>query len=484
MIHEFFLFLGTQTGLLLKKFIELIFFTIIAYMITSEFLREKTNELRYLLFAFFALVFQKMIMVVVLAFAIFGNLALTELNIFLPVLDHTLEVFALILLVNAFIYPYRKWPERITSSIIMEIIGLLILTSMIQVLWMYSIDHNPFAVFTNNPGYLVFTVLKALVLLYAVYFLMFTRKRLKYKNNVLIAFLVYAIVPLLQIVNWIVYNNRNARLEVALHPFPFISILLFTQIIYLKLADKATLKNKLAESEQKYLTEKEVSKMKDEFVSVVSHELRTPLTSMKLYTSLLQSNKFGKVNKKQNEALDVIRDETGRLTDLINDILTLSRFEAKHEKLNLVDCDLVDLIKDCSYYNLAEKKNIEIKKKIPPVFLVRVDIDKFKQVFINLLSNAIKFTEAGGKITITLKELADKWMMSIADTGFGIKESELGKLFDKFYQSQSHMTKTQRGTGLGLAIVKKIVDMHHGEIKVSSEIGKGSTFSVFIPKDL
>jgi signal transduction histidine kinase len=280
------------------------------------------------------------------------------------------------------------------------------------------------------------------------------------------------------------YNNNNARLEVALQPFPFLSIMLFTQVVYLKLVDKATLKQQLAESEKKYLAEKEVSKLKDEFVSVVSHELRTPLTSMNLYTSLLLSGKFGKPNKGQKEALAVIKNETSHLSNLINDILTLSRFEAKHEKLNPTDYDLTELIKESSYYNLADEKYIKIVRKIPPVFLVRVDIDKFKQVFINLLSNAIKFTPAGGKITISLTELETKWSMSIADTGIGIRNEDIGKLFDKFYQGESYMTKTEKGTGLGLAIAKNIVELHHGEINVSSELGKGSVFSVIIPKDL
>jgi signal transduction histidine kinase len=338
--------------------------------------------------------------------------------------------------------------------------------------------------FSKDISFLVFTVIRALVLLYPVYFILHVKKKLKFTFNIIIAFLIYSIVPLIQIINWIFFGNENARLQVAVQPFPFISILLFTQVVYLKLVDKATLRAKLAESEKKYIAEKEVSELKDEFVSVVSHELRTPLTSMKLYTSLMLSGKFGAVSKKQKNALHVIKSEADRLTELINDILTLSKIEANKEKLHLTDFDATDLIRECPLYKLAEEKKIDVKIRIPAVFLVRADKDKMHQVYINLLSNAIKFTPEGGVIKAVLKELPDSWMMAVNDNGIGINEADKGRLFNKFFQSQNYMTKTEHGTGLGLAIAKKIVDMHHGEIRVTSEPGKGSTFSVFIPKDL
>jgi signal transduction histidine kinase len=480
MIHEFFLFLGTESGLLLKKFIELIFYTILAYMITSEFIRERTDELKYLFFAFTALVVENLITVSVLSASVFGKLVLTRLNFFLPVLDSTLELTALILLANAFIYPYRNKPERIVSSMKLELYALFVLAFFIQVHWIFSRGVD----ISTDISYLIFTIIRAVVLLYPVYFILHVRKKLKYTFNIVIAFLIYSVVPILQVINWVFYSDENAKLMVAMQPFPFISILVFTQVVYLKLVDKATLRARLAESEKKYVAEKEVGELKDEFVSVVSHELRTPLTSMKLYTSLMQSGKFGAVSKKQKEALHVIKSEADRLTELINDILTLSKIEANKEKLHLTDFDATELIRECPLFKMAEEKKIDIKLKIPPIFLVRADRDKIHQVYINLLSNAIKFTSSGGIIKIVLKELPDKWMLAINDNGIGIKEDDRDKLFSKFFQSQNYMTKTEHGTGLGLAIAKKIVDMHHGDIRVTSELGRGSTFSVFIPKDL
>jgi len=105
-------------------------------------------------------------------------------------------------------------------------------------------------------------------------------------------------------------------------------------------------------------------------------------------------------------------------------------------------------------------------------------------VLINLIGNAIKFTPKGGKITVSASEGKKYWRLVVADTGEGIAKEKLAKLFDKFYQVQSHMTRSQGGSGLGLTIAKAIVDLHKGTIDVSSEVGKGSTFTVAIPKDL
>src|SRR3989338_7557672 len=134
------------------------------------------------------------------------------------------------------------------------------------------------------------------------------------------------------------------------------------------------------------------------------------------------------------------------------------------------------------YYSLAKEKGIKIINNVPTDFYINVDIDKFKQVFINLISNAIKYTERGGIVTINASNNSEKWKFSVSDTGKGIKKEDIARLFNKFQRIDDHMTKKERGIGLGLAIVKKIVDMHKGEIKVESELGKGSTFTVIQPK--
>ena len=122
--------------------------------------------------------------------------------------------------------------------------------------------------------------------------------------------------------------------------------------------------------------------------------------------------------------------------------------------------------------------------KVPKNFMIKVDIDKFKQVLINLISNAIKYTEKNGKITVSAKKSRKSIQIDILDTGKGIPQEDIKKIFDKFYQVEHYMTRKQRGSGLGLAIANEIIKLHKGEIKVRSKIGKGSVFSIIIPKDL
>ena len=132
------------------------------------------------------------------------------------------------------------------------------------------------------------------------------------------------------------------------------------------------------------------------------------------------------------------------------------------------------------YFNLAEQKGLIIKNNIPKKFIVSVDEEKFKQVFINIFSNAVNYAKK--VITISISETKNEWMFIIKDDGEGIPQEKLGKLFDKFYRIGDYLTKDKKGTGLGLAIVKNIVKMHKGEVWAESVEGKGTKFIVKIPK--
>ncbi|MFH1064045.1 MAG: HAMP domain-containing sensor histidine kinase, partial [Candidatus Woesearchaeota archaeon] len=282
--------------------------------------------------------------------------------------------------------------------------------------------------------------------------------------------------------NIILYDNMNRSLAVAGQPFPFISILLFTQVIYLKLVDKATLKDRLKKSEQLYAQEKEVSKMKDEFISTVSHELKTPLTSMKLYSSLLRDGKLGSVRPKQKDALRVVGEEIDRLNGLITDLLELSRLRSKKVKLELSEFDLHKLVNDKLYINMARKHKIKTIIDVPKKFFVVADRDKVKQVFINLFNNAIKFTEPKGTIRVVAKMHEKSWEFCIIDDGKGIEQDKIEKLFDQFYQVEDLMTRTKGGFGLGLSIVRGIVDLHKAKIEVKSKLGEGTAVCMLFPK--
>jgi PAS domain S-box-containing protein len=227
---------------------------------------------------------------------------------------------------------------------------------------------------------------------------------------------------------------------------------------------------------------KELEEIKNNFVSTVSHELRTPLTNIIGYTSLLLNERFDKLNPQQKKALEVISSESNILHELINDILDLSKLEAGKAKMRFEKLNIKELIEKCNALKLPQKKNISLKLILAErLHYITGDRAKLTQVFTNLISNATKFTNEGGMITIRAFNKKEHVQVDIADTGIGIKNQHIPLIFNRFYQVQSHLTRTQAGTGLGLSIVKEIVGLHHGLISVKSRIGKGTTISIAIP---
>lgn len=485
-VRPFFLFLGKPEGELFKKSIELVLFSIVTYMILSEYTRDQKVELKYLLLAFLGLTIEKFLMTFLYLKVIFGTLAPGTLVWWVPVVENTLQLVALILLTNAFIYPvFAHRTHRLKRYIRLQITLALIAALGIEILWYYALLSRQYIQFSAFVGDTVFVLLKIAILAYPLIVLWRASKlvEIQYKLNIMAAFAIYLIQPLIHLANNLFFSGVSARLRVAEHPFPFIAVALFTQVIYLKLVDKALLKSRLEISEKKYKEEKEISQLKDTFISTVSHELKTPLTSIILYISLLLDGTLGKIEQKQADALGVVKSEAKRLTNLINDILSLSKLEAKAETLSLGRFNLRDI--DSPIYNtLAKEKKIAIVNTIPDNFEVRVDPDKFRQIYVNLLSNAIKFTNDGGTITIGAKDLAGSWQFSVADTGPGISQQDISLIFNKFYQIEDHMTRSKEGTGLGLAITKEIVELHGGSIEVDSKLGIGTTFILTFPKEI
>ncbi len=230
---------------------------------------------------------------------------------------------------------------------------------------------------------------------------------------------------------------------------------------------------------------KEIDQMKSDFVSNVSHELRTPLTSIRESIGLILEGITGEVTEKQTKFLLIAKRNAERLTNLINDILDLSKIEAGKIEINKSAINLVDLIKELteSFRTQAKDKKISLENSfaasLPDVY---ADPDRVSQVLNNLLSNAFKFTSQEGKIRIEVKLSSDPKFaeVKVQDTGSGIASQDLGKVFTRFARLES-MAQRVPGTGLGLAIVKEIVDLHQGEVWVESEAGKGSTFYFTLP---
>jgi signal transduction histidine kinase len=487
LLHELFSFLGTFQGELFKHVVELALFLFASYMIYIEYLQEKKKEYLFLLIAFLTLTFTRLVSSALLFASVFGGVDVIPKGT-LVILANIVEAGALFLLVNSFIYPLL--PTKSQSR--QKCRFLLRNTFVVMVLILIGVVATDFIfkdAFVNRQLYLLFIAFSAQILfLYqGSYFLLKHRGKVSYQDAAIISLLVYSIAPLINLLNIITFGRTgwlNPSLIVAAHPFPFIAVALLLRLLYLRLANKAYLFEKLETTQNKYEKEKELCKMKDDFISVVSHELKTPITSMKLFVSMLKEGKLGAVSPQQADALDVVRKEGDRLNALINDVLTLSKLEANKQKLNKKSFNLLDLLKDPLYLTLAAKKGLAIRMHIPRDMVVDADQGMIKQIFVNLLNNAIKFTDKGGKITVKAGEGKNKWHFSISDTGKGMSKESLPKLFDKFYQTEHHMKRSKGGFGLGLSIVKHIVDLHKGQINVESEVGKGTTFHISFPKKL
>jgi two-component system phosphate regulon sensor histidine kinase PhoR len=231
---------------------------------------------------------------------------------------------------------------------------------------------------------------------------------------------------------------------------------------------------------------KKAENMRRDFVANVSHELRTPVTVIKGYAETLLDGALESDLIRSRRFVEIIASHSDRLTNLINDILTLSSLETKEAFLELNPMDVSGTIaKACTLLQEgATQKNIAIINETCGASLPRVMADqgRLEQVVVNLLENAIKYTPEGGSVRLFCEETGQFIKVSIADTGIGIPFKDLPRIFERFYRVDEARTREQGGTGLGLAIVKHIIQLHGGTVSVASEPGKGSIFSFTLKK--
>ncbi|MFH1916473.1 MAG: HAMP domain-containing sensor histidine kinase [Nanoarchaeota archaeon] len=480
--HSFNKFLGSYQGEFFKHSIEFFILLIITYMVFSEYIREKETPLKYLTIAFMALLIEKFLAIILLINVVFGVLASRILYGQTLIIISTIEIISLLLIAHAFTYKATKKKGVFMQKIRSEITAILIIFIIFLILW--NTNTYFFDAKMNLSWIFVFLeLIKISVLGYAIYLVLFKMDpHEKYRLSVLLAFALYFMAPVLLILHLIFI--KTAVIRVLAHPFPIIAVLLFMRAIYLKLVDKATLKEEITSTRLKYQQEREISKMKDEFVSTISHELKTPLTSIRLYLSILLQEKQGPLTPEQKKTLDILMKENKRLADLINDILDLAKLENKKIKLKPARTNLHALIDTTLPNNLAEEKAIIVQNDIPDKFSVIIDEDRFKQVIINLYGNAVKFTREGGRIRFSAKAHTSSWEFCIEDNGIGIPKDKQKLLFSKFYQVENYLTRQQGGTGLGLAIVKHIINLHGGTIRVKSMLDKGTIFKISLPNRL
>jgi two-component system phosphate regulon sensor histidine kinase PhoR len=231
---------------------------------------------------------------------------------------------------------------------------------------------------------------------------------------------------------------------------------------------------------------KRAENMRRDFVANVSHELRTPVTIIKGYAETLLDGALESDPLRAKRFIEIISSHSERLTNLINDILTLSSLETKEALLELNPIDVSGTIaKACILLQEgAVQKNIAILNESITGSLPRVMADqgRLEQVVVNLLENAIKYTPDGGSVRLFTEDEGTCIKVSVADTGIGIPFKDLPRIFERFYRVDEARTREQGGTGLGLAIVKHIVQLQGGNVSVTSEPGKGSVFSFTIHK--
>lgn len=226
-----------------------------------------------------------------------------------------------------------------------------------------------------------------------------------------------------------------------------------------------------------------LERVRREFFANLSHELRTPLTSILAYSETLLD---GGIHDEAHRArfMEKLHKQAAHMRDLISDISDLSAIESGKVKLTLAAVRLRPLI--LNVIALAESRRKEntttFTVNVPDSLLVQADRTRLEQIFYNLIDNAVKFNLPGGSVTVAAEEVGNRISVSVEDTGIGIMESDLARVFERLYRADKSRSRKIEGTGLGLAIVKHLVQAHGGEVAVTSELGRGSRFTFTLPK--
>jgi two-component system, cell cycle sensor histidine kinase PleC len=244
----------------------------------------------------------------------------------------------------------------------------------------------------------------------------------------------------------------------------------------------------LADLAEKYAEEKtraeDANQAKSKFLANMSHELRTPLNAIIGFSEIMESGMFGPLGaEKYTEYSRDIRESGEYLLDVINDILDMSKIEAGGIRLVPETVALETILADCQRVvsTRAAEKHLNLEARIEPNLVLNADRRAVKQIALNLLSNAVKFTPEGGAVTVYGRRRGGAVIMAIKDNGIGIPKDALGKLGRPFEQVESQLTKKYQGSGLGLAIAKSLVELHGGEMRIRSMLGKGTTVIVRLP---
>lgn len=228
-----------------------------------------------------------------------------------------------------------------------------------------------------------------------------------------------------------------------------------------------------------------IDQMKDDFLSNVSHELKTPMISVMGYVGMILKEKVGPLTDQQRKFLEISYKNLLKLGKNIDDLLDLAEMGIRKESWVVEPIDLVKVIElSCATVEpLAKEHQIQLDVHLPVGAMKIPGVeDKLHQLFDNLLTNAIKYNRRGGEIRVHLEEDSEFVFASITDTGVGISHQSLKEVFTRHFQEKTESLGKAKGLGIGLSLVQEIVKLHHGNIYIESELGKGTTFTVKLPK--
>jgi len=278
-----------------------------------------------------------------------------------------------------------------------------------------------------------------------------------------------------------IYNSEEDKIEQKIFYFNYNSKDFYYNVLVTRLRESGNKRYGLVVLFQNVTGLKEIEKLKSDFIATVSHEFKTPLTSIMMGASLIGDEAAGGLSKKQQEIVETINEESEKLLNLVNNLLHLSKLESSKSIFNIEACTIEAIVENSIKSFVTEAKERNIRLQYNPIgnsIKVKVDFDKTLWVLNNLISNALKFTEDGDKILIRSFVKQNRMCVSVKDTGKGIPEDYVEKIFDKFVQVKG---TEDRGTGLGLSIAKEIVEAQGGEIWCESKLHEGSIFTFTLP---
>ncbi|QQZ09979.1 sensor histidine kinase [Heyndrickxia vini] len=225
---------------------------------------------------------------------------------------------------------------------------------------------------------------------------------------------------------------------------------------------------------------KQLEEMRQEFVSNVSHEIQSPLASIQGFSQTLRSKKLS--DEQQEKYLSIIEDESRRMSQLSKQLLTLASLDKEEGILEKERFDVADQVKQVLFMTewSWRDKDIAIDMELPSTY-IEADKKLLHQVWTNLITNSIKYTEPGGAISLEVHANAETCIVKIQDTGIGIAEEDLSRIFQRFYKVDKARNRKEGSSGLGLAITQKIIELHGGKIQVDSQLGRGTTFIITLP---